>query len=441
MRLFTQLAGLACCAAMLPACEREPPRTAGPLPHDIYVWQRVWTPAVRAGLQESSPSISQFVVLAAQISVSSQPGITRVPLDYPSLAATGKPVGLAIRISPFSGPFRTGDDHARAIVELALERIANSRARGLEPSELQIDFDCAESKLGGYQLWLRAIQKAVHPLPVSPTVLPSWLKHSAFAALAQESGRFVLQVHSVDPPRTVSGARRLTDPNRARAWVEEAGRLGVPFRVALPTYTYLAAFDRAGNPLGVSAEAESSAWPSDAHVVRWESDPAELAELVASWTRNRPAAMTGLIWYRLPVATDALNWRWVTLAAVMKGDVPRRCLRVEATGAEPMDLMVINDGEQDEPLPRTIDAQWNDARLTAADALGAYARASGDGQRLNSLRFEQTNGTTLSRLRPGERHTIGWIRCEPPVPIRLSIPRAADPRNSTEPASPVRDGF
>ena len=188
MRLFTQLAGLACCAAMLPACEREPPRTAGPLPHDIYVWQRVWTPAVRAGLQESSPSISQFVVLAAQISVSSQPGITRVPLDYPSLAATGKPVGLAIRISPFSGPFRTGDDHARAIVELALERIANSRARGLEPSELQIDFDCAESKLGGYQLWLRAIQKAV---PQPPALAHTFCR-AAGASGRRGVGRFAV---------------------------------------------------------------------------------------------------------------------------------------------------------------------------------------------------------------------------------------------------------
>jgi hypothetical protein len=431
------LALLVLCA--LAACQREQ-RAAGPMPHHVYVWQRVWNSGVRDGLRESSPAFGEIVVLTAQISLGRQRNITRVDPDYAALLGTGKAVGLAIRISPFPGPFSADDDHSRAIVGLVRERLAHARSSGLEPAELQIDFDCAESKLGGYRLWLKAIRAAVHPLPVCPTVLPTWLKTRSFADLARDSGRFVLQVHSVSPPKNAEDAQPLADPGRARVWAEEAGKLGVPFRVALPTYTYLAAFDQAGQPLGVSAEGPSSRWPSDARVVRWESEPADLAKLVASWTRERPAAMTGLIWYRMPVATDALNWRWLTLAAVMKGEVPRRQLRVEASGKELADLVVINDGLQDEPLPRFVDAHWLGTRLAMADALGGYVLGSGGGM-TNWIRFQRTSGASLSRLRPGQRHPIGWIRCEPPVSIRLSIPRAADPVDGGQPAPPVRDGL
>jgi len=135
-----------------------------------------------------------------------------------------------LRVDPFAGPFSGNDERIAAIAALARERVAEARARGIEPAELQIDFDCAEAKLDGYRLWLRALREAVRPLPVCPTALPSWLKRREFAAFARESGRFVLQVHCVEPPRELATLGKLTDPARAAAWVEQAGRLGVPFR-------------------------------------------------------------------------------------------------------------------------------------------------------------------------------------------------------------------
>lgn len=383
-----------------------------------------------------------FTVLTAEIAFRhGETKIARTTPDFSALKKTGRPIGLAIRIAPHAGPFREDDEFSRAIVGLARERLAEARRGGLEPVELQVDFDCAEAKLDGYRLWLRALRAAVRPLPVCPTVLPSWLAHAEFAALARESGRFVLQVHSVEPPRERARLGPLCDPARARSWVERAARVGVPFRVALPTYTYLLAFDRAGKVRGISAEGPSAQWPADSQVVRWESAPDDLAALVAEWARDRPANLTGVIWYRLPVAGDALNWRWPTLAAVMEGRAPASRLRLESSDAQPSELIASNDGERDEALPELVEARWDGARLVASDALENYELEPSS--RANSLVFRRLPGAALSRLPPGARRPIGWIRCEPQTSIqlvaRVPSPPADAPAADATPGP--RDGF
>lgn len=415
-------------AACLSAC-RPAPRTTGPLPQDVYVWQRAWTPEVRAGLEQARGTMEEIVVLAAQVSVGKAKPVEPA-IDYATLKASGKPIGLAMRIDPYFGEFREDDSAIRGLVEVARARIADARANGVEPRELQIDFDCAESKLAGYGLWLRTLREAVKPLPICPTVLPSWLDRAEFANLARECGSFVLQVHCVAPPRRLEDTRRLTDPASATRWVDQAAGLGVPFRVALPTYTYLVAFDTSGKPLGVSAEGAASSWPEDATVVRWEADPAEVANLIAQWTKSRPAALRGVIWYRLPIGSDALNWRWPTLAAVMQGRAPLRQLSVKASNAQPSEIELINEGERDEPLPAHIEARWNGARLVAADALAGYEIERSDQRAV----FSRRPGEDLSRLPPGARRPIGWLRCEPAAPIRVTLAPAAAPPPD------VRDG-
>jgi len=267
----------------------------------------------------------------------------------------------------------------------------------------------------------------VAPLAVCPTVLPSWRKHTEFAVLARESGRFVLQVHSVAPPRRIEDTNALTDPVRAAQWVTQAGRIGVAFRVALPTYTYLVAFDADGKVRGISAEGPSARWPADSQVVRWEADPAALAALVAQWTHARPAAMTGLIWYRLPVAGDALNWRWPTLATVLAGHAPTSRFRLEASEAKPSEIVAINDGERDESLPALIEATWSGARLIAADALAGYTLDDAGSAAGTRVLFHRTEEAARSRLPPGARRPIGWIRCEHPASISVSTPAPAAP--------------
>jgi hypothetical protein len=376
-----------------------------------------------------------LVVLSAEITLrEKEPRIIRPAFDAEALKRTGKPIAIAIRINPFPGPFHRDDSSVQQLITLVSERIEQARAAGLAPRELHVDFDCAEAKLGGYLLWLQAIRKAVAPLPVVPTTLPSWLQRPEFTAIARECGGFILQVHSVSAPRRPADVGRLTDPARAREWVERAADIGVPFRVALPTYAYLVAFAPGGQIRGISAEGPSSRWPEDSRVIRWEAQPAEIADLVASWTTRRPETLRGLIWYRMPVAGDTLNWRMSTLERVMHGKAPRRELTVEATSSEAADVILTNRGEADEPLPNRIEASCIGATVIAADALDGYqvdVQLAGE----NRVIFRRNDAAELIRLPPGARRNIGWIRCDTPTEIRVSIGEAAPPHADVGPAA------
>ena len=222
---------------MLFAACRHAPRAGGPLPHEAYVWQRGWGAPVRHALVEAKAGLAGFAPLAAEVAWKGRSQVVERPtIDFAALLATGRAVAPVLRVGAFPGPFAADDDAARNLAQLAGSLVADMRAHGVEPRELQVDFDCAESKLAGYRAWLQAIRGAVAPLAVCPTVLPGWLARREFAPLARDCGGFVLQVHGVDPPRLDGHAPPLCDPARAAAWVESAAKIGVPFRVALPTY-------------------------------------------------------------------------------------------------------------------------------------------------------------------------------------------------------------
>jgi hypothetical protein len=409
---------------------------SGPLPQEIYVWQRVWNDQVTAALTRASHAAAGFAVLAAEIDVhDGAPKIFQPNLNYVALQASGRPISLTIRIDPFSGPFNQNDRVAEAIVRLVRDVVRTAKDHGIDPVELQIDFDCGESKLDGYRTWLRQIRAAIAPLPLTPTILPSWLTHRAFGKLAHECGGFILQVHSVALPQNVEDTRQLTDPVRAVEWVQQAARVGVPFRVSLPTYSYLVAFDVAGKLCGISAEGPSARWPREAHLVRWDAQPDAMANLLARWQNARPGMLQGVCWYRLPTAADNLNWSWKTLEIVMQRRIPKRQLRVVASTSQPSEIVAINEGEADESLPKTIFARWNEAKLIAADALEGYELKSGVDK--NMLIFELKASGTILRLPPSGQHHVGWVRCEPATAIDVSV--GADSSRPGDLAAAVAD--
>jgi hypothetical protein len=300
---------------------RQTPHVSGPLRQEVYVWQRAWTQPVREAVSQHGTNFAAIAGLRAEISwnTNRQPQLIRANVDYETLAKARRPVGLALRIGTFAGPF-TNDAIAGFLTDTASRIVAETRTNGVTLAELQIDFDCAESKLDGYRVWIEAIQRRVAPLPVTITALPSWLDSRAFKRLAAVATNYVLQVHSAERPRSSSAPFTLCDPRAARHAVQRAGRIGVPFRVALPTYGYLQAFDSNGKFISLSAEGPRPNWPTNAVIRKVGSDSQELAKLVHDWTVSRPAAMRGVIWYRLPVTADKYNWTWPTLQRVMRGE-------------------------------------------------------------------------------------------------------------------------
>jgi hypothetical protein len=398
------------------------PRANGPLPQEAYVWQRSWGPGVSAAVAASP--FDALVVWAAEADLGGERLRTaRAEPDWPALAAAGR-VGLALRVGP--SPLPLGPDHPLAddLVELAAEVVAEARRHGVAAAELQLDFDSPTSQLAGYAEVVAVMRRRVAPLPVVVTALPSWLGSPGWRRLAAAADGFVLQVHALELPAPGAGAPPpLCDPAATRRAVEAAARAGRPFRVALPTYGYEVAWDGSGTYLGVVAEGPERAWPPGARRAEVAADPTAMAALVRSWTVDRPAALAGVLWFRLPVAGDRRNWSPQALAAVAAGRPPRRHLgpvvRFPETSLAEVDL--VNGGETAEEPPPRLEVRWRGSRLLAADGLGGYRAVDGPTGR-RAGRLVLTRGTTADPVPPGGRRATAWLRFAGAAEVEVALP-------------------
>jgi hypothetical protein len=378
---------------------------------EAYVWQRSWTEPVRQSVQDHAADFSGLVVLKAEVSCTGKhPGVVSVPIHYETLVKTKRPVGIAIRIGPYQGPFSTDAPATKLIFGVAQSALAEAKQHQLAVRELQLDFDCAESQLDGYRLWVQALHARIAPMSLTITALPSWLKQPAFGRLVSTTDGYVLQVHSLERPRDATTAFTLCDPVLAQRAVERAGEFQVPFRVALPTYGYRIAFDSAGRFVGLSAEGPARSWPPGVQEREVRADPIELAQLTQFWATNHPPAMQGLIWYRLLITNDILNWRWPTLSAIVALRSPHESVRAESRRVEPglVEISLANNGELDISSRLAVEVRWSregGARLVAADGLRGFETVD---EGPSTLRLQ--NQSQSCRLPAGERQVIGWLR-------------------------------
>ena len=402
----------------------RPVRQSGTLSHSVYVWQRFHGDNVVDALRQAAPCTAGFTVLAAEVAWTSsgEPQVFRVSPDYAALKQTGRPVGFALRVGPYSGSFDPQDQACRLLCGLAVETISKTRQHGLEPAEMQIDFDCPESKLDSYRRWVEAMKREVAPVKLTITTLPCWLNQSSFARLVRSTDGFVLQVHSLERPAGVDADLVLCDPRSAADWVEQAARLGVPFRVALPTYGYLVAFGTDGQFVGLNAEGPSQSWPQGVTIRALRADPFEMAGLLKSWERSRPLTMEGVIWYRLPVKGDRLNWRWVTLSTVMSGTTPRRGLHAGVNYPQTglAEVYLVNDGQMDESPDVSIHLEWDARGLLGADGLNGFSRTQTNP---TSIRLERAGPEDPRMIAPGEKWMVGWLRFDGRKEVRSHVSR------------------
>lgn len=386
-------------------CHRSPNTVSGPISQRGYLWQRAWNPAVMAAVREAGERMDGIVVIGAEIVWNhSSPHTIRANIDWPTLRSAAKSVALALRVAPYPGPFSRDDSTAKYISDVATSIIEDASAHGLNVSEFQLDFDCAQKKLSGYSLWVEAVRAVVHPTRFVITTLPSWLNEPAFVHLVRIADGYVLQVHSV-PVSTQGGQSFLLDTDLARQWTKTAAGLGIPFSVALPTYRCLAGYDNSGKLLGVAMDSVDLAWPPGTRTLEFSTDSDAAAKLVNEWLSARPTELKELIWYRIPVATDQRNWRWPTLAAVMAGRKPIHKLQSIQRGNNPIDLSIKNVGEADKQNGVKLTLTWFGQSLVASDALPGWTLASEGGRAV----FTRTNGMPLE-LQPGVERSVGWLR-------------------------------
>jgi Protein of unknown function (DUF3142) len=397
-------------------CNRAKTGAPARLPQRGYLWQREWTPAVVHSIAQAQKRMNGLVILGAEIVWDGKtPHAIKATIDWAALRKVAVPCSVALRIAPFAGPFSTHDASIRFITDTAKSLLDEFHAHGVTLSEFQVDFDCAQRSLAGYRIWLRVLRPAIHPLRFVITTLPTWLDEPEFTNLIRHVDGYVLQVHSVST-RQESGRTVLCDNKLARKWVQKAARLGVPFSVSLPTYRCIGGYDGTGKLIGVAMDSVQPTWPPGTRVLEFSADEDALAQLVEEWEKARPPELRELIWFRLPVATDARNWRWPTLSAVMAGRKPVHKLEVSVEGENPLDFSITNTGEADEQRNPAVAVRWSNGSLMASDALPGWTLQTGTQRAL----FTPTSRYRF-RLPPGAKRNIGWLRYDRPTSVQAQV--------------------
>lgn len=429
-RLAVAFAMLVLAAAIWGVFSRRPASTSGPMKQGVYVWQRNWSPQLRAALKQSAGKFDTLYVLAAEVTPKTAQ-IATPDVDYAFLATLKRPVCLVIRVGVYSGPFDADAKLSRQLLDVVRNALKKARGAGLQPCEIQIDFDCAESKLAGYAKWMTMLAKAKLNVRTSFTALPSWLDRGDFKRLAATVDGFVLQIHSFKPLRKASAGDDcaiLCSRSQADRWIWQAARAGKPFRIALPTYSYLAAFDKTGKCVGISAEGPLPNWPADATVKRMDSPADRLVALMAAWGKNRPANMAGVIWFRLPVSLDSLNFSQPALDEIMRASTPAARLEIQvkpaakkkpsSDGSVLYDILLKNAGTLGGEFPQKIVLTWAGGRCLASDGLNGYTITHSSAGRLELQNDAQASG---ERLLPGDSAAIGWLRLPPHTEVKHEI--------------------
>jgi len=376
---------------MLAACQRQPP--AQPLAHEVYVWQRQWTPAVVAAIADAGPTFRAYRVLAAEESRGGALQAMRPELAL--LERAQMPVTAVIRLD---GSIPPPDE--KALAERIRAIAAGWRAAGVRLHGIEIDHDCATARLADYARLLRALRADwPAPLRLSITALPAWRDASALPALLALVDESVLQVHAVQSP-----AGGLFDPTTARRWIDAyAEHTPGPFRIALPAYGLRVGFDDRGSATAVEAEAPRDISASDVRELRVTPD--QVGTLLRGLERARPRHLDGVVWFRLPTADDHRAWSLATLNAVIAGDPLRPAVRVtfDAAADGAHDLVLANAGRIETALPQAV-------------VIAAYGCSGGDaleGYRLDHSGDDWRFVRTVDKmLRVGRERRIGWLRCD-----------------------------
>lgn len=391
---------------------------------EVYIWQRQSSVELTNAVDAFSPQVDGWCVLAAEVGWSQgKMNVIRLRIDFEALHASGRRVGLALRIGAFAGPFASDDSSSRALAAIASEIILNAQKGGVAVSELQIDFDCNESKLAGYREWLVALRAAAGSTPLVITALPTWLKRPEFSALAKTTNGFVLQVHSLAKPSHPDEAFTLCDPAQALAWTRRAGEIGVPFRVALPTYGYLMTFDRDGKFLSLGAEGRTPQVPPGGKMRVVRADAPAMARLANTLAAEHPASCVGVIWFRLPIKSDRLNWDAITFATVLRGYEPRKELRVnvQREDAGVAVITLVNVGETTEALPLRIDLHGASAgRFIAGDGFRGF-RLETRGDEVQGI-VRAAEISVDASIAPGRSEKIAWLRFVHEISLEASLP-------------------
>lgn len=391
----------------LSGCSPENPwqDASTPMNHVLYVWQREWTPEVHQAIQDAAPSVHFFMILSGELEKQEGgPRYSNFNNDWQVLASTGRDVWLVFRAC--TECLLVDPEEDQQFITRISDKLHQAEESGGQVAGVQVDYDCPTARLDQYAAFIQNLRRNVPDMPVSVTALPTWLPQHDFKHLLAVVDHYVLQVHWLERPRDIHSSLVLFDGDATRNWLEQAATLGAPFFLALPTYGYRVYFDRNGSYAGLGAEQDHRT-PSGYTGKDVGADPEALADLVNSLNTRRPSTLSGLAWFRLPVASDAYNWSWPVLEKVMRGVPP--CLNITAEIKRPQsnlyEVWLENRGDFRTGTIR-VTLTWQEGGMVASDALNGFKVINADSD-AKSLLLE---GPVTEFASP---RMVFWARMQP----------------------------
>lgn len=396
------LAAMLLCVVGLSGATPQVRSSSERLPHDAYIWQRAWTPAVVAAIHRSSDVVRTWRVLVAEADRSGR--WTTIAIPWNEILATRRTIVAVIRIDG-----RLDEGRVPAL----LDRIA-SRVDALATAQpavalagVEIDYDCPTSKLAAYARFLAELRSRFAPsIALSITALPTWMTSAELERLTRDLDEVVLQVHAVDEPR-----RGLFNPTQAELWVREFGRrVRRPFRVAVPAYDVRVTWRADGRLASVEGEVPLLVGAADSELLG--ATPEAVLRLLQALDCGAPERLVGVVWFRLPTDADVRSWSTQTWRAVVAGALPEARLSAELVPSAQPGLWTVtlsNDGAIDMAVPRQV-RLGPDCRM--ADGANGFRLTAESRRGEGPLALEATAGG--GRLHAHRKRIIGWARCTQP---------------------------
>jgi hypothetical protein len=394
----------------------------------VYLWQGQWNAAVTDALESHSQDFSDLFLFTIELQEDDSRSFRQreATWNWDLLKQLRKPVHPTFRIHSIPDRAEAWTALEQVVLTRARELLEQAQTTGVEVASLHLDYDCPTSQLERYRRFLNALHSRPLGVPLSITALPTWMRQpNAFRELVAETEFYVLQVHGLDVPERIDEAMEICDPRRAAIWAQQASRIGHPFLIALPTYGYELFFDADGRFQQISAEGPAVRVPESLRKQTVLAEPAAMAKLVRTLGTGPRTAFQGLIWYRLPVAGDRLNWSWETLAAVRRGEIPTRRISAVAVAIDEhlWEIEVRNTGESDTGMPIAVTVSFEAAPI-AFDGQSGFRPKLEPAQWQLFLQQLPSEAIKAPKLRPGEKRTIGWIRFEQPTTPHVSFDNA-----------------
>lgn len=410
---------LGCVLLSTAAIHHFAPATAEPWRTGFYVWQAFDSPALYEAVERTRDSAAEIMVLAAETSVEDgRVENHRRSRDWAALKNPRTDITPVIRMhSGFAQMLadRSCKEPISTLQRLISEIREELDESGVDATGVQIDYDCPTAKLSDYSALLEELRIAFPRLRISITALPTWLQEPTFRAMVRNLPYYVLQVHSLEKPDSIDDPVHIYAGDSVDEYLERARVVGVPFYLAFPTYGYRMIYDENGRFVGMTAEGPEFAVQPGHQTQTIVANADRIATDVRRFRESPPRYCKGIVWFRLPIDTDRLNWSWSALQAVMEGRSPETSFEMEirrqAEGLH--EVWIVNRGERNIHGPVRFTVAPKGLQIVAYDAVNGFTES------------ETAHQFTGPAPPPGEESLAVWYRSvpnseEPPLSLAVA---------------------